>query len=38
MMEEKKLDNLKDIMDLIGVIDVKFLDKINSVNIDLKKL
>lgn len=38
MMEEKKLDILKDIMDLIGVIDVKFLDKINSVNIDLKKL
>lgn len=38
MMEEKKIDILKDIMDLIGVIDVKFLDKINSVNIDLKKL
>lgn len=38
MMEEKKLDILKDIMDLIGVIDVKFLDMINSVNIDLKKL
>lgn len=38
MIEEKKLDILKDIMDLIGVIDVKFLDKINSVNIDLKKL
>lgn len=37
-MEEKKLDIFKDIMDLIGVIDVKFLDKINSVNIDLKKL
>lgn len=38
MIEEKKLDILKDIMDLIGVIDVKFLDKINNVNIDLKKL
>lgn len=38
MIEEKKLDILKDIMDLIGVIDVKFLDMINSVNIDLKKL
>lgn len=37
-MEEKKLEILKDIMDLIGVIDVKFLEKINSVNIDMKKL
>lgn len=37
-MEEKKLDIFKDIMDLIGVIDVKFLEKINSVNIDMKKL
>lgn len=37
-MEEKKLDILKDIMDLISVIDVKFLEKINSVNIDMKKL
>lgn len=37
-MEEKKLDILKDIMDLIGVIDVKFLEMINSVNIDMKKL
>lgn len=37
-MEEKKLDILNDIMDLIGVIDVKLLEKINSVNIDMKKL
>lgn len=38
MMEEKKPDILKDIMDLTGVTDVKFLDKTNSVNTDLKKL
>lgn len=29
---------MKDIMDLTGVTDVKFLDKTNSVNTDLKKL
>lgn len=38
MMEEKKPDILKDIMDLTGVTDVKFLDKTNSVNTDLKKI
>lgn len=38
IMEEKKPEILKDIMDLTGVTDVKFLEKTNSVNTDMKKL
>uniref|UniRef100_A0A8W8NXX6 B box-type domain-containing protein n=1 Tax=Magallana gigas TaxID=29159 RepID=A0A8W8NXX6_MAGGI len=38
IMEEKKPDIFKDIMDLTGVTDVKFLEKTNSVNTDMKKL